>query len=835
MIEDTVDDADLAALELERYGYTLERRRVQTEPELIAALASLTPDVVLTDFSMPTLDPERVLELIAEQGVDAPVVLLSGAISQGQALDLLRQGASDFVEKGQLERLGPAVQNACEQARVHGESDGSRGELAASEARYRALFDDAPDGILLMEGDRIADCNARALAIHARERADLIGRSVESISPAHQADGVPSGEKARAFVEAALAGATQAFEWEVIRGDGQQVTVEVVLGRIDHNGNTHLHAIVRDITARRRAEAERRMLSRAIEQAAEAIFVTDATETIEYVNPAFERITGYSGHEVQGYTPNFLCSGQGDKGTRARLRAAIEAGEAFEGVLVNRRRDGALYYADMSVAPVRSETGALTHFIASQLDISDKLRAEHELARIAYYDPVTDLPNRTLLMDRLHQLLNQRERHGGDLAVLQIDLDNFARVNDSWGHSGGDHALHTVGERLAALVDTDMPLARVGNDGFVVVAHLGPQSDTAERWIERIQTAITPPMTHDGDEIAITATIGIALAPQDAEQAETLIEHAETALNRARQQGPGEFAFYRPAMNAEARHALALERDLRQALERDEFHLAYQPQVDVQSGRIAGAEALLRWRHPERGTVSPAEFIPLLERSGLIVAVGQWVIEQACRRISEWQPRLKTASGDSARIAVNLSLVQFERQDLVAIVRAGLERTGADPRHLEVELTETSLAQHPQAAARTLQALRDLGVTVALDDFGVGYSSLSYLQRFPIDVVKIDRVFVQGITEDAGDAAILRAVLDLGHSRQMRTVAEGAETRQHIAALLAEGCRHVQGFYFSPPLAGRDFDALLDHDPAFPAHAAATEADPEAAAAETAR
>jgi len=834
MIEDTVDDADLAALELERYGYTLERRRVQTEPQLIAALASLTPDVVLADFSMPTLDPERVLELIAEQGVDAPVVLLSGAISQGQALDLLRQGASDFVEKGQLERLGPAVQHACEQARVHGESDGSRGELAASEARYRALFEDAPDGILLMEGDRIADCNARSLAIHARERADLIGRSIASISPAHQADGVPSGEKARAFVEAALAGATQTFEWEVIRGDGQQVTVEVVLGRIDHNGNTHLHAIVRDITARRRAEAERRMLSRAIEQAAEAIFVTDATEAIEYVNPAFERITGYSGHEVQGYTPHFLYSNQGDKGTRARLHAAIEAGEAFEGVLVNRRRDGALYYADMSVAPVRSETGAITHFIASHLDISDKLRAEHELARIAYYDPVTDLPNRTLLMDRLHQLLNQRQRHGGDLAVLQIDLDNFARVNDSWGHSGGDYALHTVGERLAALVDTDMPVARVGNDGFVVVAHLGPQSDTAERWSERIQTAITPRITYHGDEIAITATMGIALAPQDADQAETLIEHAETALNRARQQAPGEFAFYRPAMNAEARHALALERDLRQALERDEFHLTYQPQVDVQSGRIAGAEALLRWRHPERGTVSPAEFIPLLERSGLIVAVGQWVIEQACRRIGEWQPRLKTASGDSARIAVNLSLVQFERQDLVAIVRTGLERTGADPRHLEVELTETSLAQHPQAAARTLQALRDLGVTVALDDFGVGYSSLSYLQRFPIDVVKIDRVFVQGITEDAGDAAILRAVLDLGHSRQMRTVAEGAETRQHIAALLAEGCRHVQGFYFSPPLAGGDFDAMLDHDPAFPAHAVATAGAVESGAAETA-
>lgn len=790
--------------------------------------------------------------------------------------------------------------------------------LRASETRYRLLFEDAPNGVLIMDDEAVVDCNARAPGIFGRVREDLVGLSVAAFSPALQPNGDPSAEMARQLTEAARTSGPQEFEWTILRGDGTPATLEVLLAPIDH----HLHAIVRDVTERRAierrerehyailqglsegttdfvyvkdtggryihinaaaatamgntvsgilghtdaeilasdaarqataddeaalaasqphtfdetvdlgrprilqttkgvcraldgeilgvfgisrdvteqraSEAEMRKLSRAVQQAADAIIITDADRVIEYVNPAFERMTGYTASEVIGQTPSLLSSDHNEPGVRERLRDAVDAGQEFHGMLVNRRRSGELYYADMSIAPIRDDEGRVSHYIGTQYDVTEQLQKEHELTRLAHFDPVTELPNRTLIIDRLNHMLSQAPAVAGRLLVMHVDIDGFGFVNETWGHAGGDHVLKTVADRLSDAAGPAASVARIGNDGFVVALMTGPSEEGAETSTTRVQQTLSKPLSFNDDELRVTGTLGVAYGPEDGHTAEELIAHAEMAMHRARERGREQLAFYTPAMHEEARQWLSVEGDLRRALEHTEFHLEYQPQIDLGTGRISGLEALLRWTHPSHGPVSPGEFIPQLERSGLIVEVGEWVIHQACARIAEWDAALTARGADVIRVAVNLSLVQFERRDLVEVVRHALQASGADPRCLELELTESSLAHNPEDAARTLHALRELGVTIALDDFGTGYSSLNYLKKFPIDNVKIDRVFIEGVTRDPGDAAILRAVLALAGSRGMKTVAEGVETEAQVRFLHAQGCRHVQGFYFAP-------------------------------------
>lgn len=952
-LEDSEDDARLQALALERQGYALDWERVETEEGLLGALERAVPDVILADHAMPGINSARALELLRARRMEVPFVLVSGTIGEEAAVAAMRAGASDYVSKGNLDRLGPAVERARNELGLRREHQAAQEALAASEARFRALFEDSPDAIVITEGDRIVDCNARAPALFGLTREALVGRAIGTgeFSPPRQPDGSESAARLAALKEAALAGETQRFEWQIVRPDGTTATVDVVYGRLVHAhavglqvilrdiseqkaaeealrrieadyhalfedvpdgmfllradgsyvdcnarveeifgwprdwliertfadvspelqpdgqpsrtkghallaaaaagevqqfewqvlcadgspaflevtlgplaraGRATLFALGRDVTAQRRTETERHKLSRALQQSADAIMITDANEVLEYVNPAFERITGYGAAEVLGHTPAFLASGQDDPEVRARLRADIRAGREFHGVLVNRRRSGEHYYADTSIAPVRDEAGTLTHFIGSHYDITEKLRTEHQLAHLTHYDPLTDLPNRLLMLDRLERLLTQAQRFGWQLAVMQVDLDGFGLVNESWGQEGGDHVLRTVGQRLVETVGADVPVGRVGNDGFVVLAVLTDEGDRAERRASELQQALRAPIHYRDEFVTLTCSVGLALAPDDAAEAEALLGHAETALHRAKRQGREQIAFYAPGMGEEARKRLTVETGLRRALEQGEFRLEYQPQVELQTGRISGVEALLRWDDPDRGLVSPGEFIPLLEASGLIVPVGEWVLREACTEMGRWHEALAAGGRDTGavRVAVNLSLVQFEQRDLVTVVRDVLAETGTEARLLELELTETSLARSPDEAARTLQGLRELGVTVALDDFGVGYSSLNYLKRFPIDVVKIDRVFVDEITRDPGDAAILRAVLELARSRGMKTVAEGVETEAQVRFLLAEGCRHVQGFHFSRPVGRDELGRLLGQDRPFPVNAA---------------
>ncbi|WP_051180705.1 EAL domain-containing protein [Thermithiobacillus tepidarius DSM 3134] len=443
----------------------------------------------------------------------------------------------------------------------------------------------------------------------------------------------------------------------------------------------------------------------------------------------------------------------------------------------------------------------------------EREQAEESLATMAYYDILTGLPNRTLLQDRLAQSIAHSRRQGLSMAVLFLDLDGFKQINDTLGHEAGDQFLVEVAARLREHLRAGDTVARLGGDEFVLVVDDVAQDEEVAPLAERILEALARPVLLAGQELFVTTSIGISVFPRDGEDVTTLLKHADTAMYQAKAQGRNRYQFYTPAMNAEVVKRLTLSNQLRRALERDEFCLHYQPQVDTASGRVLGVEALLRWQHPERGLVAPGDFIPLLEETGLIVPVGEWALHSACAQASAWQRQ----GFAGLRIAVNLSGRQFRQQHLLRTVAQALDSSGLRPEHLELELTESLLMQDPVSAAAVLQALTAMRVSVALDDFGTGYSSLNYLQRFPIHTVKIDRAFVADILENPRDRAIITAIITMAHSLGLKVVGEGVETAGQLDLLRQLRCDEVQGYYFSRPLAADQLPAFLEASTLMPA------------------
>jgi diguanylate cyclase (GGDEF)-like protein len=423
----------------------------------------------------------------------------------------------------------------------------------------------------------------------------------------------------------------------------------------------------------------------------------------------------------------------------------------------------------------------------------------------ANHDPLTQLPNRTLLQDRLGHALARAQRSHRQLAVLFIDLDHFKRINDSLGHAAGDSLLRVVAERLQTCVREEDTVARLGGDEFVILLEELPHGELATRVARQVIQALSPPFRVAGHEFFITSSIGISVFPKDGEDAQTLLKQADTAMYRAKEQGRNTFQFYTAALNVAILARLNLEHDLRYALERAELRLHYQPQVDLACHRVIGVEALLRWQHPQRGLVSPSEFIPLAEDTGLILPIGEWVLRTACAQGKAWQDQ----GLGPLRVAVNLSARQFLQLELPAVVAETLQESGLPAACLELEITESLLMHDLDGAIGTLRGLKAMGVQLALDDFGTGYSSLSYLKRFPLDRLKIDRSFVGDITSAADEAAIALAVIALAHSMRLQVLAEGVETATQLAVLQSGGCQQMQGFYFSRPLPVEAITLLL--------------------------
>ena len=571
---------------------------------------------------------------------------------------------------------------------------------------------------------------------------------------------------------------------------------------------THFVAIKEDITERKHADERLHLLTRAMESSSNGIMVLDALapeRPILYVNPAFLQITGYEERAVLGKPAAQLFGLAAERNAFAEIDADLDYGEERRAVVHSTRADGSRYWNEFAISPVRNGEGAITHFIGVINDVTARVDFEQQLAHQANHDGLTGLANRILLADRLDQALAQAHRYGHHLAVLMVDLDNFKYINDSLGHAAGDQLVKGVADRLSICVREGDTVARMGGDEFVLIMSYAEDETDVTAMMQRIVATIAAPFVIEAREFHVTCSTGAALYPRDGESAEHLLRNADTAMYRAKEGGRNGFRFYTADMNARMMERLSLESGLRQALANGEFVLHYQPQVDIRTGRIVGAEALVRWQHPEAGLVPPGKFIPLAEETGLIEAIGEWVLREACAQNKRWQD----AGLPHLRVAVNLSARQFRQKDFVARVAAILAESRLPAGCLEFELTESMVMHDPEQAVLLLLQLKHAGLQLSLDDFGTGYSSLGYLKKFPIDVLKLDQSFVRGVLADPDDAAIARTVVGLGHSLGLRVIAEGVETAEQLNYLAALGCDQMQGYHFSRPVAAQDFAALL--------------------------
>lgn len=575
----------------------------------------------------------------------------------------------------------------------------------------------------------------------------------------------------------------------------------------DDAGNiTHITGTLQDITERHQAEEATRKLSLAVEHTADSILITDRTGIIEYVNPAFEMITGYSREEVIGKKPNVLKSEGQNETFYKRMWQTILNGEVFSDVVINKRKDGSYYFEEKTITPQKNQQGVITHFISTGKDISERMESQQKIQHLAHHDALTGLPNRILFQNRLQQAIPRMVRHKRNIAILFLDLDRFKRINDTLGHDVGDILLCEAAERFSKCVREGDTVARLGGDEFAIIFTDLASKDDISSLSEKLIDTLSQPFIINDHELFVSVSIGIALFPNDGSDNKTLLKKADIAMYQAKGNGGSSYFFYTEEANADTAEHLALESKLSRALERDEFSLHYQPQLHLQSCKIICREALLRWSNPYFADTAPRQFIPLLEETGLIIPVGEWVLFTACH-----DEMLRQKAGLPAqRVAVNLSIRQFRQNDFVRMIERIIHETGIDPKYLEFEVTEGLLINNIKETVKILHQLHDLGVKLSIDDFGTGYSSMNYLKRLPFDTLKIDQSFVRDINVNSDDAAIAAAIITLAHSMDLEVVAEGVETLEQLKYLSAQGCDAIQGYLCSRPIPFDDIAVFDD-------------------------
>ena len=543
------------------------------------------------------------------------------------------------------------------------------------------------------------------------------------------------------------------------------------------------------------------LAEKVIDASLEGIIITDLNGVILSVNPSFTRVTGYSAEEAVGQTPKLLHSGCHDAEFYDDMWGSLRDNGVWQGEIWNRRKNGEIYIEMLTITVVPDEFGEPANYAGVFSDITKIKESEQRIENLSTNDVLTGLPTQQVFKDRLSVALFQAHRDNARLAVMMVGLDRFQRVNESLGHEAGDRLLQAVSQRLQENLREGDFLARMGGDEFLILV---PSLDHVEDAVKRawwIIEAFHQPFVVDGNRLVMTASIGISLYPDDGINPETLMMNADAAMFRTKQESRSSFQLYTHAMNAQASDRLWMENELRRALDENEFQLHYQPLVDTGSEAVVSAEALMRWIHPQKGFISPAEFIPVAEDAGLIIPMGEWVLREACRQLKVW----KEAGLDPVPVAVNISGLQFREHDFLHTAKGVISDAGIDPSLLRFELTESVIMGDAAEAIAMLEQIRDMGIRVSVDDFGTGYSSLAYLKRFPISTLKIDRSFVNDITDDPDDFAIVRTIITLGHSLRLKIVAEGVEDEHQLEILRQEGCDYIQGYYFSRPVPAEEF------------------------------
>jgi diguanylate cyclase (GGDEF)-like protein/PAS domain S-box-containing protein len=787
---------------LEESGYLVAE--AASGREALRLVREDPPDVVLLDIVMPDLDGFATCEELRRmpEGKHLPVLMVTSLEDAETINRAYAAGATDYLPKPvnstllrhhlryvlrasrlfeELRRKEERLAVAQRMARLgHWEWNPHAGSLILSEEALRILgLPSTPTGAVL---ERLLD------RIHPEDR-----KEVEATLEEVLASGAPSVMDHRIV----LPGGAVRFV---------QARAEIAPDRPGRK--ERLTGTIQDITERKLVEEKLLLAGKVFDHCSEMILITGPDFNIIDVNPAFCRLSGYSREEVVGTNIRAHHSRHHDDHFFRQLWESLLHSGRWQGELWNRRKDGESFPALVAISAVKDDQGETTHFVAIATDISKLRETEKRLHYLTQFDPLTNLPNRLLFHDRLQQALINAARKDGVVGVLFFDIDNFKEINDSLGHSAGDLVLQMVAERVTSRVRKSDSVARLGSDEFAIILRELNINESGALVAQRLQEVMAEPFAVGGKEFYLTLSIGIALYSDDAAEAEALAKKAETAMYFAKEQGKNRYQFFSGDMNVRAHERLQLKTDLRRALERREFLLHYQAKFDSQSGTLTGLEALVRWQHPELGLVPPMQFIPLAEETGLIVPLGEQVLQMACAQNRQWRDQ----GFAPTRVAVNLSANQFRDSALLEVVGRVLEETGLPPDGLELEITESALMLDTERAIETLRKFQAMGITIALDDFGTGYSSLSYLKRFPVDALKIDYSFVKNIFVNAEDAAIVKAIIAMARSLKMKTIAEGVETEEQRVFLREQGCDEVQGYLAGMPQAPADIEPFLARD-----------------------
>ncbi|WP_159078974.1 putative bifunctional diguanylate cyclase/phosphodiesterase [Orrella marina] len=678
-------------------------------------------------------------------------------------------------------------------------------ELSVEEQRLRSLFSQSPDAVFEFSNDG----TYQSLNRHARAITGIKDSDLGIVNYHDFLDNNAMSKRDYAMFDSAfettVGGTAQNFSVTFLNFDDESRDYEISFVPILVDGRVQgVYAVVKDVTERLLARENQHLLTRSLESSDSAVLVVDVrkdTMPVVFVNAAFTDVTGFSKEEVMAGNLSLLISMMEEADDVEAINRAMENGQAASLTVKSYRRSGAPFWNQLSLTPVRDVDGNVTHYTAIMKDVSEMREQAGKLAYQATHDVLTGLPNRTLFEDRLEHDIAMCQRKGTQLAVLFVDLDEFKPINDALGHRVGDEVLISVARSLQEVVGPADTLARFGGDEFVLLLPNLSSVAQAERMAEMLLTQVGQPHRVAGNELYVTASVGISLLSEGHTSAR-LLQQADIAMYKAKQQGRDTYAVYAEDLNESLSMRVTLRNELQEAIRQEQLHLNYQPQVD-QAGRICGIEALVRWRHPVKGFISPAEFIPVAEETGQIIQLGRWVTTQTCRDAKQ----LLDIGLLTSRVAVNLSTLQFHRPGFVASLLDILKQTDLPPTYLELELTESILMRNSETAIGLLHILRDKGISASIDDFGTGYSSFSYLKDLPVESVKIDKTFVDNVTTDRKDAAVCKGIITMAREMGMKVIAEGVETREQFELLKGFGCDMFQGYYFARPMS---FEKLVD-------------------------
>ncbi|MBF0340152.1 MAG: EAL domain-containing protein [Magnetococcales bacterium] len=677
----------------------------------------------------------------------------------------------------------------------------SEEERLRGTALVRAVVDTAVNAIMAIDANKIVHMyNPAAERLFGYAAAEIIGKNVNRLmpSPVREAhDGyvnhyLDTGERKVIGIGREVVG---------LKKDGTTFPAELFVNEMQVSGMRMFVGVIHDISERKQAEEVLLLSRKVFETAGEAILITNSSGLITDVNPAYERITGYNREEVLGKSPSITKSGRHDAEFYRELWNRLLTSGYWEGEIWDRRKNGEIFPKWVSISAIHNTAGVLTNYMAIFLDISDQKAVENKLERLAFYDPLTGLPNRMFFHERLSQDIVRAKRTDTQLALMFIDLDRFKWVNDTLGHAAGDDLLRVVSQRLKACVRESDTVARLGGDEFTIILANLTNPDHAALVAQKLITSVREPVHLLNQNVYVGASVGISLFPRDSSTMETLVKHADMAMYQAKEAGRNTFRFSSQDVHAKAFDRITMEDDLYKALDREELIPYYQPKWDLANGRLSGAEALVRWIKPGGGLINPGQFIPLAEETGLILPIGKRILLMASERTALW-----TLGRDAPfKMAVNLSSREFQQADLVEQVRDTLEKSRLSPERLEIEITESMVMGNVEKAVGIMKRLRELGVSLAMDDFGTGYSSLGYLKRFPLNTLKIDQSFVRDLPDCLGDGAIVEAILSMARGLKLHVVAEGVETLEQKEYLYQRGCESIQGYLIGRPMSEVDF------------------------------